>query len=74
MTEISTKKISARNHLRGTVSDILLGSVTAKVTVQVGENTIESVITRQSVEEMGIKVGDTVTALIKSTEVMLMTE
>ena len=74
MTEISTKKISARNHLRGIVSDILLGTVTAKVSVQVGENTIESVITRQSVEEMGIKVGDTVVALIKSTEVMIMTE
>ncbi len=74
MPEITPKKISARNHLRGTVEDIVLGTVTAKVTVKVGDNTIESVITRQSVEEMGIKVGDTVTALIKSTEVMLMTE
>ena len=74
MPESSPKKISARNHLRGTVEDILLGTVTAKVTVKVGEHTIESVITRQSVEEMGLKVGDTVTALIKSTEVMLMTE
>lgn len=74
MPDLNLKKISARNHLRGTVEDIVLGTVTAKVTVKVGENTIESVITRQSVEEMGIKVGDTVTALIKSTEVMLMTE
>ena len=74
MTDVGTKKISARNHLRGTVEDVLLGTVTAKVTVRVGDNLIESVITRQSVEEMGIKVGDTVTALIKSTEVMLMTE
>ncbi len=74
MPDLNLKKISARNHLRGTVEDVVLGTVTAKVTVKVGENTIESVITRQSVEEMGIKVGDTVTALIKSTEVMLMTE
>lgn len=74
MPEISTKKISARNHLRGTVEEIVLGTVTAKVTVRVGENIIESVITRQSVEEMEIKVGDTVTALIKSTEVMIMTD
>ena len=74
MTEISTKKISARNHLRGTVTEVVLGTVTAKVTLRVGENTIESVITRQSVEEMGIKVGDTVVALIKSTEVMIMTD
>ena len=69
-----SKKISARNHLRGTVEEVVLGTVTAKVSVRVGENLIESVITRQSVEEMGIKVGDTVTALIKSTEVMLMME
>ena len=74
MAEGLAKKISARNHLRGTVEEIVLGTVTAKVSVRVGENLIESVITRQSVEEMGIKVGDTVTALIKSTEVMIMTE
>ncbi len=69
----STVKISARNQLRGTVEEIVLGTVTAKVTVRVGENLIESVITRQSVEEMGVKVGDRVVALIKSTEVMIMT-
>jgi molybdopterin-binding protein len=68
------KRISARNHLRGQVEEVVLGTVTAKVSVRVGENLIESVITRQSVEEMGIKVGDTVTALIKSTEVMIMTD
>ena len=67
-------RISARNHLRGTVEEIVLGTVTAKVSVRVGENLIESVITKQSVEEMGIKEGDTVTALIKSTEVMIMTD
>jgi molybdopterin-binding protein len=69
-----SKKISARNQLRGTVEEIVLGTVTAKVSVRVGANLIESVITRQSVEEMGIKEGDTVTALIKSTEVMIMTD
>lgn len=74
MAELGTQKISARNRLRGTIEEIVLGTVTAKVTVKVGENIIESVITRQSVEEMGIAVGDTVTALIKSTEVMLMAD
>ena len=69
-----SKKISARNQLRGTVEEIVLGTVTTKVSVRVGANLIESVITRQSVEEMGIKEGDTVTALIKSTEVMIMTD
>ena len=65
-------KISARNQLRGTVEEIVLGTVTAKVSVRVGDNLIESVITRQSVEDMNIKVGDQVTAVIKSTEIMLM--
>ena len=51
-----------------------LGVVTARVGVRVGENLIESVITRQSVEEMNIQVGQQVTAVIKSTEVMLMVE
>ena len=51
-----------------------IGVVTAKVGVRVGDNLIESVITRESVEEMNIKVGQQVTAVIKSTEVMLMIE
>jgi len=43
----------------------------AHVVVRVGENLIESVITRRSVEEMSLKQGDVVTAVIKSTEVLL---
>ena len=68
------QKISARNQLRGTIEEITLGVVTAKVTLRIGENLVESVITRQSVEEMGLQKGAQVTALIKSTEVMLMTD
>jgi molybdopterin-binding protein len=67
-------KISARNQLRGTVEEVVRGVITAKVSVRVGDNLIESVITVQSVDEMGIKKGDTVTALIKSTEVLLMAD
>jgi molybdopterin-binding protein len=43
----------------------------AHVVVRVGQNLIESVITRRSAEEMKLKVGDKVSAVIKSTEVML---
>ena len=67
-------KISARNRLKGIVETVDLGVVTAKVAVRVGENLIESVITRQSVEELKITVGSEVTAVIKSTEVMLMVD
>jgi len=64
--------ISARNQLTGRVIEIQLGEVMAHVSVRVGKNVIESVITRRSVEQLGLKKGDTVTAIIKSTEVMLM--
>jgi molybdate transport system regulatory protein len=67
-------KISARNQLRGIVEAIDLGVVTAKVGVRVGDNIIESVITRQSVEDLNIQIGSEVTAVIKSTEVMLMVD
>ncbi len=70
----TNKKISARNQLRGTVEEVVVGVVTARVTIRIGENLIESVITKQSVDEMGIKAGDSVTAIIKSTEVMIMTD
>jgi len=58
--------------LTGRVIEIQLGEVMAHVSVRVGKNVIESVITRRSVEQLGLKKGDTVTAIIKSTEVMLM--
>ena len=63
--------LSARNRLKGTVTEIELGGVMAHVVLRVGENLVESVITKRSLEEMKLKVGDTVSAVIKSTEVML---
>jgi molybdopterin-binding protein len=63
--------LSARNRLEGKVLEIQFGGVMAHVVIQVGKNTVESVITKRSVEEMKLKVGDKVTAIIKSTEVML---
>jgi molybdate transport system regulatory protein len=63
--------ISARNQLPGTVTSITTGEVMAEVEVAVGDNRIVSVITRRSVEELGLSEGDEVTVVIKSTEVML---
>jgi molybdopterin-binding protein len=63
--------LSARNRLEGKVVEIQFGGVMAHVVVQVGKNVVESVITKRSVDEMKLKVGDKVTAIIKSTEVML---
>jgi len=66
--------ISARNQLPGKVTEVQLGEVMAHVTVRVGKNLIESVITRRSAEELALKKGDSVTVVIKSTEVMLQKE
>jgi molybdopterin-binding protein len=63
--------LSARNRLEGKITELQFGGVMAHVVIQVGNNFIESVITRRSAEEMGLKLGDTVSAVIKSTEVML---
>ena len=63
--------LSARNHLNGTIEEIQLGDVLAHVTVRVGDSLIESVITRRSAEEMRLKAGDSVTAVVKATEVMI---
>ena len=63
--------LSARNHLKGEIVELQLGGVMAHVVIRVGENLIESVITKRSADEMKLKIGDKVSAIIKSTEVML---
>jgi molybdopterin-binding protein len=63
--------LSARNRLEGKIEELQLGGVMAHVVLRVGENLIESVITRRSADEMQLKIGDTVAAVIKSTEVRL---
>jgi molybdopterin-binding protein len=63
--------LSARNQFKGTVKDVKLGTVMAEVVVSVGSIEVVSAITRSSAERLGLKPGDTVTAIIKSTEVMI---
>ena len=63
--------LSARNQLAGKVEEVQLGNVMAHITVQVGDNLIEGVITRRSAEQMKLKKGDSVKMIIKSTEVMV---
>jgi molybdopterin-binding protein len=48
-----------------------LGDVMADVVVRVGENLIESAITRRNADELKLRKGDTVTAVIKDTELMI---
>jgi molybdopterin-binding protein len=63
--------LSARNQFKGTVQSVKLGNVMAEVIVAVGGIEIVSLISRTSAEKLGLKAGDAVTAIIKSTEVMI---
>lgn len=63
--------LSARNQLPGTIQEVHLGDIVARIVVKVGDNLVESVITRQSAGELQLKKGDSVLAVIKSTEVMI---
>ena len=63
--------LSARNHLKGIVDEVQMGDVLAYITVRVGDSIIESAITRRSAEELGLRKGDSVTAVVKATEVMI---
>ncbi len=64
-------QVSARNKLPGVVSDIKTDGLMAKVSVRIGDNHLVSLITAEAATEMSLKVGDEVTALIKSTSVLL---
>ncbi|MFB6806492.1 TOBE domain-containing protein [Streptomyces sp. NPDC056387] len=60
---------SVRNSFVGIVTAVRLDEVAAQVEIQSGPHRVVSVVTRESVEELGIAVGVSVTARVKSTEV-----
>jgi molybdopterin-binding protein len=65
-------RLSARNQLTGTVTSVDVGTVMTIVTIDLdGGQQVTSSVTRQAVEELGLASGSPVTAVIKSTEVML---
>ncbi len=65
-------KLSARNQLPGSIVAIKLGQTTAHVTIDVGgKASVTASITNESVAELGLKVGDKVFAVIKSSDVMV---
>jgi molybdopterin-binding protein len=63
--------LSARNQFSATIKSVKLGNVMAEVTMSVGDLEIVSAITRGSAEQLGLKVGDAVKAVIKATEVLI---
>jgi molybdopterin-binding protein len=65
-------KLSARNILPGKVVAVTKGSTTAHVKLEPASGlTIMSAITNEAVDDLAIKVGDTVSAIVKSSDVMI---
>jgi molybdopterin-binding protein len=67
-------KISARNRLPGTITELVKGEAATRVSLQVGDNHMVALITTESAEELGLEVGKEITALVKATDVMLLTD
>ena len=65
------EEVSGRNKLVGKVSTIKRDVIMAQVNLDVGDNKITAVITRDALDQLGLRVGDTAVALIKATEVMV---
>ncbi len=64
-------KLSARNSLTGKVVDISKGQVVAKVKVDIGGQFITSLVSVEAIDDLALKVGDNVSAIIKSSEVII---
>src|SRR5574337_541006 len=66
--------LSARNRVKGVVKEIVQGDVLSKVFVESQGDMLHAIITNTSLNDMGIRNGDEVTAIVKSTELILSKE
>jgi len=64
-------RISARNQIKGTVVEVKKGATTSHVRVDIGGTVMTSAITNESVDDLGIKVGDKVIVVVKASDVMI---
>ena len=65
-------KLSARNQIKGTVAAIEKGQTTGHVRIDIGHGIVlTSSITNEAVDDLALAVGDAVTVVIKSSDVMI---
>jgi molybdopterin-binding protein len=69
--QAGSTRISGRNQLRGTVVEVVIDGLLAKVVLAVGDQHVTAIITADAVRELGLKTGDAAIALVKATEVMI---
>ena len=70
---MAIQAINVRNQFRGRVKELIRGDVVSEVDVETSSGIVTSVITTRSVDELGLKPGSEVVALVKSTEVSIAT-
>lgn len=64
-------KLSARNVIDGTVTEIVKGAVTSHVRLDIGGTIVTASITNEAVADLGLEVGAKASAVIKATDVMI---
>jgi len=65
-------KISARNQLKGKVTQLEKNGLMAKIKVEItAPATVTALISKEAAEDLGLKIGDQVEAIVKATEVMI---
>ncbi|KRW94740.1 molybdopterin-binding protein [Paracoccus sp. PXZ] len=64
-------RLSARNVLPGTVTEIVKGAVTSHVRIDIGGTIVTASITNTAVEELGLREGGRASAVIKASDVMV---
>ena len=69
-SERGTMRISARNVLKGTITDVEIGAVSGVVSIKVGETALTSIITMEAIHDLGLKKGMPAYAVIKASHVM----
>ena len=67
----ASPRISGRNQLLGTVVEVTVEGLLAKVVLSVGGQRVTAIITADAVRDLALKPGDAAVALIKATEVMI---
>ncbi|HTB95841.1 MAG TPA: helix-turn-helix transcriptional regulator [Terracidiphilus sp.] len=67
----ASPRISGRNQLLGTVTEVVIEGLLAKVVLSVGGQRITAIVTSDAAHDLDVKVGDSAFALIKATEVMI---
>jgi molybdopterin-binding protein len=70
--DAGSQTMSARNRFHGTVCEVKVEGLLAQVEILVTEPTrVVAIVTRDAVEELGLKPGISATAIVKSTSVMV---